>query len=272
MSPSNKTRSNPSITQKLAKMGVTASERVDNAHIFVFKPNGGKLFLGTADNQAKLVRFSGAAREQFAREVIIPPVDYDAGRLVLKYINENDIHSPKPLALSSLPAHAPLSFACNVYHACNAFRIPRDLRGNEVREHILFSIRGLKNVTLADFQSVCESVHFDAGLMRVLFNKVAYHTMKHWISEHELACIWEYVNLPSTAHLSLVGKTEEVWQEVWDRASDDEQFAFCEEHGLQVVVVHQSIAGAPLVLSSGSKKPAGQFSYAKALVHHNSVA
>jgi hypothetical protein len=96
--------------------------------------------------------------------------------------------------------------------------------------------------------------------------------MKHWISEHELACIWEYVNLPSTAHLSLVGKTEEVWQEVWDRASDDEQFAFCEEHGLQVVVVHQSIAGAPLVLSSGSKKPAGQFSYAKALVHHNSVA
>jgi hypothetical protein len=84
MSPSNKTRSNPNITQKLAKMGVTASERVDNAHIFFVKPNGGKLFLGTADNQAKLVRFSGAAREQFAREVIIPPVDYDAGRLVLK--------------------------------------------------------------------------------------------------------------------------------------------------------------------------------------------
>jgi hypothetical protein len=27
------------------------------------------------------------------------------------------------------------------------------------------------------------------------------------------------------------------------------------EHGLQVVVVHQSVAGAPLVLSSGLKKP-----------------
>jgi hypothetical protein len=248
MSPSNKTRSNPSITQKLAKMGVTASERVD-------KPNRGKLFLGTADNQAKLVRLSGVAREQLTREVIIPPVDYDAGRLVLEYINENDVHNPKPLGLSSLSPHAPLSFACKVYHACNAFRIPRDLRGNEVREYILFSIRGLKNVTLVDFQSVCESVHFDPGLMRVIFNKVAYHIMKKRISEYELSCIWEYVNLPSTAHLSLVGKIEEVWQEVWDRASNDEQFAFREEHGLQIVVVHQIVAGAPLVLSPGPKKP-----------------
>jgi hypothetical protein len=32
------------------------------------------------------------------REVIIPTVDYDAGRLVLKYINENAIHSPKAAA------------------------------------------------------------------------------------------------------------------------------------------------------------------------------
>jgi hypothetical protein len=48
---------------------------------------------------------------------------------------------------------------------------------------------------------------------------------------------------------------EEVWNEVWLKAPEEEQDAFREEHGLQVVVVHQSVAGAPLVLSSGPKKP-----------------
>jgi hypothetical protein len=296
MVPSNKSDSSVKITDKLTNMGVTVSEHASgperkspkqisagNAHLFFFKPNGGKLFLGTADDRGKLVRFSNVARDQLVkinvqsgkpknmgndREVIIPAVDYDAGRLVVRYINENSIHNPKQLSLALLPAHFPLSFACKVYQACNSFRIPRDLRGNEVREHILSQIRGLRNVNLTEFQSVCETLHFDVGLMRVMCNKVAFHTFKKWISEHELSCIWEYINLPSTAHLGLVGQTEEVWQDVWDRASDEEQCAFREEHGLQIVVVHQSVAGAPLVLSSGSKKPVLKINTGDQSVHN----
>jgi hypothetical protein len=30
--------------------------------------------------------------------------------------------------------------------------------------------------------------------MNVMQNKVAYHTLRGWITEHDLACIWEYVN------------------------------------------------------------------------------
>jgi hypothetical protein len=264
-------------------MTVTARERatalvnqfppqtsVGNAHIFYFKPEGGKIFLGTAENRTKQVHFSNAARDQLIkvdpqtgkpknmgndREVIIPTVDYDAGRLVLKFINENAIHSPKALSSALLPTNCPLSYTCKVFQACNAFRIPRELRGNEIREHLLSQIRGLRYVTLADSQHVFENVHFDAGLVHIMCNKVAFHTWKKWISEHELACIWEYINLPFTAHLDLAAKMEEVWNEVWLKAPEEEQDAFREQYGLQVVVVHQSAAGAPLVLSSSAKKP-----------------
>jgi hypothetical protein len=243
---------------------------VGNAHIFYFSPNGGKIFLGTAENRAQLVRFSTAARDQLIkidpqtgkpknmgndREVIIPTVDYDAGRLVLKFINENAIHSPKPLSSALFPTGCPLSFTSKVFQACNAFRLPRELHGNEIREHLLSQIRGLRYVTLADFQHVCENVYFDTGLVHIICNKVAFHTWKKWISEHELACIWEYIKSSATAHLDLAAKMEEVWNEVWLKAPEEEQDAFREEHGWQVVVVHQSVAGAPLVLSSGPKKP-----------------
>jgi hypothetical protein len=270
-------------SDKLTNMSITASERapapasnsppqtsVGNAHIFYFKPNGGKIFLGTAENRTKLAHFSNAARDQLIkidpqigklknmgndREVIISPVDYDAGRLVLNFINENAIHTPKQLSSALLPTNCPLSFTCKVVQACNAFRIPRELRGDEIRKALLSRTRGLRYVTLADFQNVCENVHFDAGLVHVTCNKVAFHTWKKWISEHELACIWEYINLPATAYLGLVAKMEEVWDEVWLKAPEEEQDAFREEHGLQVVVLHRSVAGAPLVLSSGPKKP-----------------
>jgi hypothetical protein len=283
MSSSKTNNSSSKIRDNHTNMTVTACERatalanqfppqtsVGNAHIFYFKPEGGKIFLGTAENRTKLVHFSNAARDQLIkvdpqtgkpknmgndREVIIPTVDYDAGRLVLKFINENAIHSPKALSSALLPTNCPLSYTCKVFQACNAFRIPRELRGNEIREHILSQIRGLRYVILADFQHVVENVHFDAGLVHIMCNKVAFYTWKKWTSEHELACIWEYINLPATAHLDLAAKMEEVWNEVWLKAPEEEQDAFREQYGLQVVVVHQSAADAPLVLSSSPKKP-----------------
>jgi hypothetical protein len=196
--------SSSKIPDNNADMTVTARERatalanqfppqtsVGNAHIFYFNPNGGKIFLGTAENRTKLVHFSNAARDQLIkidpqtgkpknmgtdREVIIPTVDYDAGRLVLKFINENAIHSHKQLSSALLPTSCPLSFTSKVFQACNAFRIPRELRGNEIREHLLSQIRGLRYLTLADFQHVCENVHFDTGLVHIMCNKVAFHT------------------------------------------------------------------------------------------------
>lgn len=117
-------------------------------------------------------------------------------------------------------------------------------------------------MTLADFQLVCENVFFDSGLMNVMLNKVAYHTLRGWIQEHQLALIWEYVTKSDTikrtnyveiingifaklqAEAAAAGKAVEAGKgAAWGEAEEE------------ITVVHQSAAGAPLVLPSAPKKP-----------------
>ena len=180
-----------------------------SANVFYHASPGNKVFLGTVNDRSKLAHFSLIAREQLVKEdaraskssktsiqytVVLGRVDHQAGLLVLKYINDSDVQHPKPIAYDLLPADSTLALRCKVHQACNTFRIPHRLCGDEFRDRLCFEIRHLSVVTFADFQLVCETVPFDAGLMNVMQNKVAYHTLRGWITEHELACIWEYVS------------------------------------------------------------------------------
>jgi hypothetical protein len=182
---------------------------VSSAKVFYYATPFDKAFLGTVEDSSKLAHLSLVARDQLMQadvqtsknsnksvqlEVTLGRMDSEAGLLVLKYINDSDIHHPKPLTYDLLPANSTLAFRCRVVHACNAFRIPRQLCGQAFRDRLCFDIRQLSSVTCADFQLVCDTVAHDAGLMNVMQNKVAYHTLRGWITEHELACIWEYVN------------------------------------------------------------------------------
>lgn len=181
----------------------------NNVNVFYYASAGNKIFLGTVDDGTKFAHFSLVARDQLLaanarssktankdkqREVTIGRVDREAALLILKYINNSDIRHPEPITYDLLPIDSTFALRCQVHHACNVFRIPGQLRGDHFRDRLCFEIRQLPTVTCADFQLICETAYFDAGLMNVMQNKVAYHTLRGWITEHELACIWEFVS------------------------------------------------------------------------------
>jgi hypothetical protein len=139
-------------------------------------------------------RASKSSKSSIQHTVVLGRIDHEAGLLVLKYINDSDINHPKPITYDLLPAESTLALHCKIHQACNASRIPHRLCADEFRDRLCFEIRHLPIVTFADFELVCETVPFDAGLMNLMQNKVAYHTLRAWITEHELACIWEYVS------------------------------------------------------------------------------
>lgn len=187
----------------------TEPTNLDNVNVFYYASAGNKIFLGTVDDGTKFAHFSLVARDQLLaanlrfsktankgkqREVTIGRVDREAALLVLKYINNSDIHHPEPITYNLLPTDSTFALRCQIHHACNVFRISGQLRGDHFRDRLCFEIRQLPTVTCADFQLICETAYFDAGLMNVMQNKVAYHTLRGWITEHELACIWEFVS------------------------------------------------------------------------------
>lgn len=186
-----------------------SSAIVDKVNVFYYASVGNKIFLGTVDEQTKFAYFSLIARDQLfplgvrssktankcnKREVTIGRVDCDAAQLVLEYINNNDISQPEPFNYVHLLENSTFALRCKVHHASNVFRIPRQLCGDVLRDRLCFEIRQLPTVTCADLQLICETAYFDAGLMNVMQNKVAYHTLRSWMAEHELACIREFVS------------------------------------------------------------------------------
>lgn len=182
---------------------------LDNVNVFYYARAGNKIFIGTIDDGTKLAHFSLIACDQLLladarssksankdnkREVTIGRVDREAGLLLLKYINSNNINYPEPITYDLFPTDSTLALRCRVHHACNVFRIPRQLCGDDFRDRLCFDIRQLPTVTCPDLALVCETSYFDAGLTNVMQNKVAYHTLRGWVTEQELACIWEFVS------------------------------------------------------------------------------
>lgn len=184
----------------------TKSAIFDKVSVYYCASAGNKIFLGTVDDAPKFAHFSLIARDQLhsgearsevnkgiQRRVTVGRVDREAALLVLKYINNNSMYQPEPITDAHVPTDSTFALRCKVHHACNVFRIPRQLCGDDLRDRVCFEIRQLPTVTCADLQLICETAYFDAGLMNIMQNKVAYHTLRGWMSEHELACIWEFV-------------------------------------------------------------------------------
>ena len=185
----------------------TKSAIFDKVNVYYYASAGNKIFLGTVDDATKFAHFSLIARDQLhsgearsevnkgnQRKVIVGRVDREAALLVLKYINNNSMYQPEPITDAHVPTDSTFALRCKVHHACNVFRIPRQLCRDDLRDRVCFEIRQLPTVTCADLQLICETAYFDAGLMNIMQNKVAYHTLRGWMSEHELACIWQFVS------------------------------------------------------------------------------
>ncbi|KAM0706078.1 hypothetical protein Q7P35_006626 [Cladosporium inversicolor] len=199
-------------------------------NVFYNNNSGNRVFLGTVNDKSKFTHFSLVAREQLTkdnkaasetsnaskdRSVTLGRIDHAAGLLVLKYINTNTIHNTEPLTHELLAIDSTFAFCCKVHQAFNAFRILRQLCGDDFRDRLCFEIHQLPIVIFADFQLVYETVPFDAGLMNVMQNKVAYHTLRGWITEHELACIWEYVGkCDAVKGRNYVERIEELFQKL----------------------------------------------------------
>lgn len=255
----------------------TLQTSLGRAHVYYIDANGIKVFLGSADDRTKLTHFSSVARQQLisyrygkianmgaSREVVLSCVDYDAGRLVLRYINDNDIHKPKPLYFDLLGTSPSFPFACKVHHATNVFRIGREVRGNELRGYLLTYIHRITKVTFAEFQVVCETLFFDSGLMKHALNKVAFHTLKGWIEQDELAQIDTYCRASDAyKNTNLVEQIEAIFQLEMKKEEAMKKAADARAVAENLVVVNASVAGMPLVLSSELKKvtatqPAGE--------------
>ncbi|GAB7336433.1 hypothetical protein MBLNU13_g09729t1 [Cladosporium sp. NU13] len=129
-------------------------------------------------------RSSKSANKVNKREVTIGRVDREAGLLLLKYIKNNNIHYPGPITHDLFPTDSTLALRCRVHHACNVFRIPRQLCGDDFRDRLCFDIRQLPTVTCADLALVSETSYLDAGLMNVMQNKITYHTLRGWGSNY----------------------------------------------------------------------------------------
>lgn len=244
------------VDPKIASSGTT--------HLFYHNHDGTKTSLGTFDDRIKLIHFSGVAHDQIVRfetnpdkvkaagstrEVNFFSVDLDAGRIVLDYINNNNIHNPLPLSLNLLPARAPFAISCKVHHACNTFRIVRAARGEQLRDHIARHIRHTKAATFLDFKLACDWLFFDTGLMKLMLQKVAYHTLKEWIDQHELGRMWRYCTQSDrTKGSNLVERLNVVFAELERQER--------EKAAGDATVVHKSVAGAPVDLTSSPQKGA----------------
>jgi len=218
-----------------SKKSTSTQTTLGSAHVFYYPSQGKKVFLGTVADRSKLVHLSLLARDQLIkvdprsgktanmgnqREVTLGRLDHEAGLLILKYINDNNIHRSNLFTIDLLPADSTLAFRCKVFHACNAFRIVRHLCDDSIRNNLCFEFRKLDVITLADFQLVCEYLYFDSGLMNIMQNKVAYHTFRGWITEHELACIWEYVTeYDAEKKTNCVERIGAIFKELQDKAA-----------------------------------------------------
>ncbi|KAM0721395.1 hypothetical protein Q7P37_002319 [Cladosporium fusiforme] len=229
-----------------------------SAHVY-YRSGDEKVYLGTISNKDKLILFSRTASDQLVkanfdankmvyvlnvRAVVVNKVDDNAGRIVFNWINLNDMKSPSPLTFAHLGHKNTFLDGCKLHHAAHQFHLDRDLRGEDIRERIFWHIRGIKKVTIQDFQAVLEWLTFDAGLVKEMMRKVAYHTLKGWIPDAELDALFAMCQELDLAKGSkIVEQMVEIEAEV--SAQIDATMAKREKEAAldRLVVTHESVAG-----------------------------
>lgn len=241
----------------------TGPASAGTAHVY-YRSGDERVYLGTVDNKAKLVFFSRTASDQLikanfeankivyvnkVRGVTVNKVDDAAGRIVFNWINTNNMHNPQPLTFAHLGKNNQFLDGCKLHHASHQFHLTRELRGEDIRERIFWYLRGSRKVKFEDFVIVFEWLSFDTGLIMEMKRKVAYHTIKGWISEEVRGKLMEWcVESDATKGTTLVQQMAEVETQVraeMDAAEErrEQQVAAATTVDENLVFVHESIAG-----------------------------
>ena len=157
-----------------------------------------KIFLGTANDKVTFARFSSTVKSGARSEhpsgqhdVVLENVDHEAGSLVLRWINGNNMHASKPL-IFDVPATSSFKFLCKLHRATQVFRVRREFRGNRVRELLVEYIDGLKKPSFGDFELAEEELGFDPPLIYLMRSQVCSVHLVSGLAEGEYARISEY--------------------------------------------------------------------------------
>jgi hypothetical protein len=184
-----------------------------NAVDVYYLDGGTKTLLGVASDKVKLARFSTTAslqlrvkRGRFAEEDVYStaddgdrkleillelPIDYEAGLLILRWINGNSIYVAKPLNYDVPPAFS-FGFYCKIHAATRVFRIRREMSGSRVREILEEYIGGLQQPGFDEFRIANEQLEFDPPLIYLMRSQVVSVHLVKGLAEGEYGRIMEY--------------------------------------------------------------------------------
>jgi hypothetical protein len=119
------------------------------------------------------------------------PLDYEAGLLILRWINGNSIYAAKPLIFDA-PTKFSFDFYCKIHRATHVFRMRRELEGSRVRKVLEEYIGGLRQPTFVDFRIANEEIEFDPPLIYLMRSQVVSVHLVEGLAEGEYGRIMEY--------------------------------------------------------------------------------
>jgi hypothetical protein len=158
-----------------------------------------KISLGTANDKITFAPFSSTVKSAAKgehlngqpEEVVLQNVDNEAASLILRWINENNMHASKPL-IFDVPATLSFGFLCKLHRATYVFRVRREFRGNKMRELLVEYIGGLKQPSLRDFELAEEELGFDPPLIYLMRSQVCSVHLVSGLAEGEYERILGY--------------------------------------------------------------------------------
>jgi hypothetical protein len=136
--------------------------------------------------------YSTADDDNKKLEVLLElPIDYEAGLLILRWINGNSIYVAKPL-IYDVPTVFSFGFYCKIHAATRIFRIRREMQGSRVREILEEYIGGLQQPSFDDFRIANEELEFDPPLIYLMRSQVVSVHLVEGLAEGEYEKIREY--------------------------------------------------------------------------------
>ena len=171
--------------------------------VIVLDGNTRRPLLANGVNKSKLMHFSDLAKGQLKPDAIRGRgwpshgfilvkdqrlgdghFDEDAARVLLKWIDGNDIEKPKQLTRGVLEPDMPgtdkgatFKNGVNLYATAHALRIPRQLRGDNVHDSIYLYIKDAP-LRFDEFAQVIEMLAFDEGMVKTAKHNVMFKHVK----------------------------------------------------------------------------------------------
>jgi hypothetical protein len=217
---------------QLSRKELATPLKLPNAVDIYYLDGDTKTFLGVAKDKALLARFSTTAGHQHRgtaentsgtqHEVVLGPLDHAAGLLVLRWINKNNVHVPRPL-IYDMPAKFTFDLYCKVHHATQVFRVRRELRGSRVRELLVEHIGSLQHPSFGDFKLAEEQLKFDPPLIYLMRSQVLSVHLVSGLAEGDYDRIVQYCATKGMRLLEEMDAIEtEIREGLWGKQSGQE--------------------------------------------------